>query len=138
MKIPKIKLEILYLSLAYFLLLGFGVLFVVNLTLQSLVWPFFKNTITISVINLLFSLFILWVSIKFSAPFFRPRLKDSNKKYFLIIVSFLMFFSILLTNLYLYFSLTATAMLVQFVNSAILLGFFSFFSYNYIVKKNSD
>jgi hypothetical protein len=133
MKINKIKLEILYLSLAYFLLLGFGVLFVVNLTLRSLVWPFFQNTIIISSVNLLFSIFILWSAIKIASPFFKLKLKNNNK-HFLIISSLLMFFAILVTNFYLYFSLTATAMIVQAVNSLILLASFSFFSYNYIVK----
>ena len=135
MKFLKIKLEILYLSLAYFLLLGFGVLFVVNFTLRSLVWPFFQNTIIVSSINLLFSLLILGLAIKFSSSFFKSKLQELDSQHFLIISSALMFFSVSITNFYLYFSLTFTAMIIQLINSVVLLGFFSFFSYTYLVKE---
>ncbi len=130
----KMNTKTLSLGLIYFFLVGFVVLFLVDLLLRSLIWPFFENTLIISIINLFFNLLAMYLAIKFFSPIFKSKLEGSDAKHFLIVSSFLMFLAVTMTGLYLYSDLTNTAKMVQFINSGLLLGFFSFFSYNYIVK----
>ena len=136
MKIDKRKIKVLYLGTAYFLLVGFGVLFVINLALKNLIWPFFDNSIiVVSIINLGLSLFVLWLAIKIFSPIFNLQLRNYNSKQFLMVSLFLMFIAIVITSFYLFPELTNMARIIQLIYSSVLLGFFSYFSYNYIVKE---
>jgi hypothetical protein len=129
------KARTILLALAYFLLAGFGVPFVSNLFLRESVWIFFKPSLFISIINLFFSLFFLYLGVIFLVPLVRPYLDKAEKNLFIASAILPMFLALMYASVRLWSELDNSARILQTVTALLLLGIFSFLSYNKVIKE---